>query len=234
VSFLRIPHLKLIIILSMQIRCRALLFDMDGVLVDSTPAVARVWTAWASRFGLDPAEVVRQAHGRPSIATIRELLPSADHLSEDLAIQKAEIEDLEDVIALPGTHELLNALPADCFAVVTSATRALAVVRLRAAGFAIPKHLVTSSDIQRGKPDPEPYLRGAQILGLSPADCIVIEDAPAGIQSGKAAGSRVLALRTTTSDSALHAAGADWIVTDCSAISLQSVDAHGDLLLELS
>jgi len=79
---------------SMQIRCRALLFDMDGVLVDSTPAVARVWTAWANRFGLDPDQVVRQAHGRPSIATIRELLPSADHLAEDLAIQKAEIEDL--------------------------------------------------------------------------------------------------------------------------------------------
>ena len=107
-------------------------------------------------------------------------------------------------------------------------------MRLRAAGFAIPKHLVTSNDIQRGKPDPEPYIKGAQILGLSPADCIVIEDAPAGIQSGKAAGSRVIALRTTTPDFALRAAGADWIVTDCSAISLQSVDAHGDLLLELS
>ena len=219
--------------LSMQIRGRALLFDMDGVLVDSTPAVARVWTAWASRFGLDPAEVVRQAHGRPSIATIRELLPSADHLAEDLAIQKAEIEDLEDVIALPGTIQLLGALPADRFAVVTSASRALALVRLRAAGFAIPKHLVTSSDIQRGKPDPEPYLRGAQILGFSPADCIVIEDAPAGIQSGKTAGSRVLALRTTALDSALHGAGADWIVTDCSNIHLQPIQGDGDLILEL-
>jgi mannitol-1-/sugar-/sorbitol-6-phosphatase len=220
--------------LLMQIRCRALLFDMDGVLVDSTPAVARVWTAWANRYGLKPAEVVRQAHGRPSIATIRELLPSADHDAEDLAIQKAEIEDLADVVAIPGTIELLTALPADRFAVVTSATHALAVVRLRAAGFAIPKHLITSSDIQRGKPDPEPYLRGAQILGLSPADCVVIEDAPAGIQSGKAAGSRVLALRTTTADPALRAAGADWIVTDCSNIHLQLIDGDGDLFLELS
>jgi sugar-phosphatase len=220
--------------LLMQIRCRALLFDMDGVLVDSTPAVARVWTAWANRYGLKPAEVVRQAHGRPSIATIRELLPSADHDAEDLAIQKAEIEDLADVVALSGTIELLTALPADRFAVVTSATHALAVVRLRAAGFAIPKHLITSSDIQRGKPDPEPYLRGAQILGLSPADCVVIEDAPAGIQSGKAAGSRVLALRTTTADPALRAAGADWIVTDCSNIHLQLIDGDGDLFLELS
>ena len=217
----------------MQIRCRALLFDMDGVLVDSTPAVVRVWTAWANRFGLDPAEVVRQAHGRPSIATIRELLPSADHLAEDLAIQKAEIEDLEDVIALPGTTEFLSALPDDRYAVVTSATRGLAVVRLRVAGFAIPKNLVTSSDVHRGKPDPEPYLRGAQILGLLPADCIVIEDAPAGIQSGKAAGSRVIALRTTTPDFALRAAGADWIVTDCSEIFLQPIEADKDLVLEL-
>ena len=217
----------------MQIRCRALLFDMDGVLVDSTPAVARVWTAWANRFGLDPEQVVRQAHGRPSIATIRELLPSADHRAEDQAIENAEIEDIEDVIALPGTHELLSALPDDRFAVVTSATRALALVRLRAAGFAIPKNLVTSNDIQRGKPDPEPYIKGAQILGLSPADCIVIEDAPAGIQSGKAAGSRIIALRTTTPDSALRPAGADWIVTDCSEISLQSIEADKDLVLEL-
>jgi mannitol-1-/sugar-/sorbitol-6-phosphatase len=235
VSFVspHIPDRKLIIILAMQIRCRAFLFDMDGVLVDSTPAVARVWTAWANRFGLDPAEVVRQAHGRPSIATIRELLPSADHHAENQAIEKAEIEDIEDVVALPGTIQLLSALPADRFAVVTSATGALAIVRLRAAGFAIPKHLVTSDDIQRGKPNPEPYLRGAQILGLSPTDCVVIEDAPAGIQSGKAAGSRVIALRTTAPDSALRDAGADWIVTDCSAISLQHIDLDGELLLEL-
>ena len=193
---------------------------MDGVLVDSTPAVARVWTAWANRFGLDPAEVVRQAHGRPSIATIRELLPSADHRAEDQAIEKAEIEDLRGCHRAAGYHINFSAhFPPIASRWLPRQLGRLAVVRLRAAGFAIPKHLVTSSDIQRGKPDPEPYLRGAQILGLSPADCIVIEDAPAGIQSGKAAGSRVLALRTTAPDSALRAAGADWIVTDCSSIS---------------
>jgi sugar-phosphatase len=219
--------------LAMQIRCRALLFDMDGVLVDSTPAVARVWTAWARRFGLDPTQVVRQAHGRPSIATIRELLPTADHLAENQIIENAEIEDVQDVIALPGTKQLLIALPPDRFAVVTSASHPLAVVRLRAAGFAIPKHLITSSDIRYGKPHPEPYLLGAQSVGVPPADCVVIEDAPAGIQSGKTAGCRVLALRTTTPDSALLAAGADWIVTDCSNIRLQTVDGDKDLILEL-
>jgi sugar-phosphatase len=217
----------------MQIRCHALLFDMDGVLVDSTPAVVRVWTAWANRFGLVPTEVVRQAHGRPSIATIRELLPSADHGAEDQAIERAEIADVEDIIALPGTKQLLDALPPDRFAVVTSATHSLAVVRLQAAGFTIPKHLVTASDIQHGKPHPEPYLRGAQSVGAPPAACVVIEDAPAGIQSGKAAGSRVLSLRTTTPDSALQAAGADWIVTDCSNIYLHPVEEDKDLLLEL-
>jgi mannitol-1-/sugar-/sorbitol-6-phosphatase len=219
---------------SMEIRCRALLLDMDGVLVDSTPAVARVWTAWAEKFGLDPAEVVRQAHGRPSIATIRELLPDADHVAEDQAVEKAEIEDVVDIVALPGTKQLLHTLPPDRFAVVTSATRALAVVRIEAAGLPVPKHLITSNDISRGKPDPEPYLRGAAALAVPPADCIVIEDAPAGIRSGKAAGAHVLALRTTASDDELLRAGADWIVDDCSSVSLQSPDEKGDLVLTLS
>jgi sugar-phosphatase len=220
---------------SMEIRCRALLFDMDGVLVDSTPAVARVWTAWAAKFGLDPDEVVRQAHGRPSIATIRELLPDADHVAEDQAVEKAEIEDIVDIVALPGTKQLLQGLTLDSFAVVTSATRALAVVRIEAAGLPVPEHLITSNDITRGKPDPEPYLRGAAALGVPPADCLVIEDAPAGIRSGKAAGARVLALRTTTSDDELLRAGADWIVDDCSYVSLQSGrDEKGNLLLTLS
>jgi sugar-phosphatase len=217
----------------MNISCRALLFDMDGVLVDSTPAVARVWTIWANKFGFDPAEVVRRAHGRPSIATIRELLPDGDHRVEDQEIEQAEIEDVSDIIALPGAAKLLNSLPDTRFAVVTSATHALAVVRLQAAGFRLPKHLVTASDIQRGKPDPEPYLRGAQSLGLTGAECIVIEDAPAGIQSGKAAGSRVIALRTTAQDPDLRASGADWIVNDCSAISIASPPTDGTLLLTL-
>jgi len=197
------------------------LFDMDGVLVDSTPAVARVWTAWARTHGFDPDEVVRQAHGRPSLATIVELLPQGDHDAENRDVERREIEDLADVVALPGALHLLQAIPQQLWAVVTSATRALAEVRLRAAGLPMPKHLVTASDLQRGKPFPDPYLKGAEILGMAPADCVVVEDAPSGVRSGKAAGARVLALRTTSKDEELLTAGADWIADDLSALSLE-------------
>jgi sugar-phosphatase len=198
------------------------LFDLDGVLVDSTPAVARVWTWWAREHGFDPDEVVRSAHGKPSIATIRELLPNADHEAESREVERREIEDVDGVIPLPGAMQLLQALPLERWAIVTSCTRALAGVRIGAAGLPKPKHLVTSTDVLRGKPDPEAYLKGAQILGVAAKDCLVIEDAPAGIRAGKAAGARVLALRTTASDAELQEAGADWIVDDCSEFFLDS------------
>jgi sugar-phosphatase len=213
----------------MKIHCRGVLFDLDGVLVDSTPAVARVWTIWAKKHGFDPDEVVRQAHGRPSIATIRELLPHADHNAENREVERGEIEDVEGVIPLPGALELLQALPQDRWAIATSCTRRLAEVRIRAAGLPVPKHMITSTDVKRGKPDPEPYVKAAKILGLSPADCIVMEDAPAGIRAGKAAGARVLALRTTAPDAELTQSGADWIANDLAALGLNSSD-HQDQL----
>ena len=208
-----------------NIRCRGVLFDLDGVLVDSTPAVARVWTRWAHEHGFDPGEVVRKAHGRPSITTIRELLPKGDHGAEDREMERREIADLDGVVPLPGALELLRALPLQRWAIVTSCTRALAHVRITAAGLPEPKYLVTSTDVQHGKPNPEPYRKGAQLLGMPAADCIVIEDAPAGIQAGKAAGARVLALRTTASDAELQRAGADWIAADCAELFLDSSDA---------
>ena len=203
------------------IQCSAVLFDMDGVLVDSTPAVARVWTGWALEHGLVPDEVVRQAHGRPSLATIIELLPHGDYEAENREVERREIEDIADVLALPGALSLLQAIPQQRWAVVTSATRALAEVRLRAAGLPIPKYLVTASDLRRGKPFPDPYLRGAEILGMAPAECIVAEDAASGVRSGKAAGTRVLGLRTTSSAQELLTAGADWIADDLSTLSLE-------------
>jgi mannitol-1-/sugar-/sorbitol-6-phosphatase len=203
-----------------RIFCAGLLFDMDGVLVDSTPAVARVWTRWAARHGFDAAEVVHRAHGRPSIATVREYLPNGDHLAENKEIERDEITDLDGVVPLPGALELLSALPRQRWTIVTSCSRRLAEVRLKTSGLPRPEVFVTSSDIQNGKPAPDPYLKGAEVLGFAPRDCVVVEDAPAGVRSGKAAGARVVALRTTMTEEELWDAGADWVVRDCAAIAL--------------
>ena len=206
---------------------------MDGVLVDSTPAVARVWTRWALAHGFVPDEVVRKAHGRPSLATIRELLPDGDHEAEAREVERLEIEDIADVVALPGASHLSRAIPAHRWAIVTSATRALAEVRLRAAGLPVPRSLVTASDLQRGKPDPDPYLKGAEALRISPADCVVAEDAPSGVRSGKSAGARVLALRTTSTDAELLSAGADWVADNLAAISLEPDTAAAPIVFRV-
>jgi len=205
-----------------QLHCAALLFDLDGVLIDSTPAVARVWSRWAVEHGFDPTEVVARAHGRPSLTTVRELLPHADHQAENREVERREIADLAGVVPLPGAMELLASLPADRWTIVTSCTRALAVVRIKAAGLPLPEKMITSNDIVQGKPYPDPYLKGAAVLGFPAADCIVLEDAPAGIRAGKAAGAKVLALRTTAPDSELLEAGADWILNNCADIRVTS------------
>lgn len=214
-----------------SIRCRGVLFDLDGVLVDSTPAVARVWAWWAGQHGFDADRVTQQALGRPSISTIRELLPNSDPEAENREVERREIEDLGGVIPLPGALSLLAALPLDRWAIVTSSTRRLAEVRIAAAGLPKPKYLITSSDVRRGKPDPEPYLQGAQILALPAEQCVVFEDAPAGIRAGKAAGARVVAVRTTASDAELGEAGADWIVNDCSELSVDPLESGEEFLL---
>jgi sugar-phosphatase len=217
-----------------EVQTRGLLFDLDGVLVDSTPAVARCWSRWAAQFGFDADEVVRQAHGRPSIVTLRELMPDGDYDEENRKMEQWEIEDTDGVVPLPGVMDLLRALPADQWAIVTSCTRPLAEVRIRVAGLPWPKKLVTSADVKRFKPDPDPYLRGAELLGLTPAECVVVEDAPAGIRAGRAAGSRVLALRTTEVDEFLKDAGATWIVDDLSKVVSKSLIAGQTLDLSLS
>ena len=212
--------------------CSALLFDMDGVLIDSTPAVARVWHRWAIEHGLDPDEVVHRAHGRPSVATIRDLLPNSDIEAEDREVERREIEDLDGVVPLPGVIELLNSLPAERWTIVTSCTRPLALVRLRAAGLPTHTKLITSTDITNGKPHPEPYLKGASLLGYPAADCIVVEDAPAGIRAGKAAGARVIAFPTTMDRQELQNARADWILRNCADI--RAANDGGGLVLTLS
>jgi len=215
-----------------EITCEGLLFDLDGVLVDSTPAVARVWTKWAIAHGFDPDETVRLAHGRPSVDTVRDLLPDADFEAENEVILRGEIEDIDGVVALPGIRELLSSLPPDRWAIVTSCSRPLAEVRLKAAGLPTPPRLQTSDDIRRGKPDPEPYLKGATLLGIPAAKCVVFEDAPAGIRSGKAAGALVIALPTTSPRPELEEAGADWIISGYADISVLGSN-HGSNSLQL-
>jgi sugar-phosphatase len=196
------------------------------VLIDSTPAVARVWHGWAVEHGFDPETVVRVAHGRPSRTTIRELLPNADIDREDREVERRELADLDGVVVLPGARELLSILPPARWTIATSCTRPLAEVRLRAAGLPIPGTMTTSSDVKTGKPDPEPYLKAAAKLGFAASDCIVVEDAPAGIRAGKAAGARVIAFVTTIPRRDLEEAGADWIVQDCTDIAA-SQDGDG-------
>jgi len=215
-----------------EISCEGGLFDLDGVLVDSTPAVERVWSKWALAHGLDPEETVRLAHGRPSIATVRDILPEADFEAENEVILRGELEDTEGVVPLPGARELLESLPPDRWALVTSCAGPLADVRLKAAGLPNPKNKITCDDVRNGKPDPEPYLKGAVLLGVPASRCVVFEDAPAGIRSGKAAGAVVIALRSTSSDPELEEAGADWIISGYSEVELMISD-HGSGAMKL-
>lgn len=213
----------------MLFSCQAVLFDLDGVLVDSTLAVERVWRKWARMHNMDPEHIITNAHGRRSIETIRIVAPQMDAERENLAVEQMEIEDKEGIIPIPGARELLSSIPANRFTIVTSATMALASARLRYAGLDLPERLVTADDVTEGKPLPEPYLKGAAALGFAPTDCVVFEDTPAGVQSGKAAGMRVIALETTYPMAELTAA-------DRVLPSLTNVKAHvqnGTLRIEL-
>jgi sugar-phosphatase len=215
-----------------EISCAALLFDLDGVLINSTPAVARVWSRWAVEHGFNPEEVVARAHGRPSLTTVREYLPHSDHDAENREVERREIDDLEGVIPLPGALELLGSLPVDRWTIVTSCTRALAEVRIKAAGLPLPRKMITSNDIQHGKPHPEPFLKGAAILEFPPQDCVVVEDVPAGVRAGKSSGARVVAFTTTVQVAALKEAGADWILRNCADVQLS--DSKKGLSLTLN
>ena len=187
---------------------KAILFDMDGVLMDSTPSVERVWRTWAAKHGLDPDRVASQAHGRRSIETIRAVAPQLDAAKENVIVEQMEIHDKEGVTALPGAADLLAHLPPDRFAIVTSATRPLAVARLGYAGIPVPRHMITADDVTHGKPSPEPFLKGAALVGFAPEDCLVFEDSPAGIASARSAGMKAIALQTTYPVDQLQAANA--------------------------
>jgi mannitol-1-/sugar-/sorbitol-6-phosphatase len=187
-----------------------LLSDLDGVLVDSAAAVERAWTAWALRRGLDVDDVLALAHGRPTVEVVAAAAPHLDTSVEAAEVEGEEVADTEGLTALPGAADLLGAVPR--VALVTSGTRALASSRLAATGLSAPDVLVTADQIDRGKPHPEPYLTAAERLGASPAECLVVEDAPAGVAAGLAAGMTVVALRTTHDERDL--VGAHAVVDD--------------------
>ena len=182
----------------------AVLFDMDGTLVDSDAAVERAWTTWAAEHGVDAREAVTLAHGSPSEPTVRRMLPHLDEPATAIATARQlelQYDDLSDVVAAPGAHELLDVLAAQRvpWAVVTSADARLAKARLNAAGIVAPV-LVTIDDIPAGKPDPAGYLRAAELLGVEPGRCLVVEDADVGLAAGRAAGAHTAALRGLDGD----------------------------------
>jgi sugar-phosphatase len=210
---------------------RAVLFDMDGTLVDSTAIVEQVWSEFAGRYGLDIDEILRTSHGVQAKDTVRRFAPAGadiDALAEELG--EMERTRTDGIVALPGAADLLRSLPADAVAMVTSADRILAGVRMKAAGLEMPATTVTSEAVTRGKPDPEGYLRAAAQLGAEPADVVVFEDAPAGIASARAAGMRTVVV----GDAGGEAADGLWQIADYSAVTATaSLDASGRRVIEL-
>jgi len=210
--------------------CAAILFDLDGVLVDSTRAVDREWRQWAQRKGVDGDAIMAIAHGVRTIEVIRRVAPHLDAELEASAIENHEAGDQRGVTVMPGAADLLRQIPEGRWGVVTSGSRLLATNRLRYCGLPVPKVLVTSDDVTHGKPHPEPYLKGAALLGFQPTDCLVIEDAPAGIQSAGAAGMKVIGITSTYAANALE--HADGVIGRLAQIHVTSNDA-GNLVAEV-
>ena len=177
--------------------CSAILFDLDGVLVDSTGAVDREWRDWGRRKGVDGDAIMAIAHGVRTVEVIRSVAPHLDAEIEAAAIESHEAGDQTGVVVMPGALELVKSIPEGRWGVVTSGSRLLAANRLLYCGLPVPEVLVTSDDVTHGKPHPEPYLKGAEGLGFAAAECVVIEDAPAGIAAARAAGMKVIGLAST-------------------------------------
>ena len=178
-------------------RVSAVLFDLDGVLVESRVSTERVWVDWALKNGIDEAELRSAMHGVRSADVIRALRPDLDPVAESGEVERRQAEDVGGLRAIPGAGEALRALKGDRVAVVTSGTRPLALARLAAVGIEPPAVMVFADDVERGKPDPEGYLTAARRLGADPAEALVVEDAPPGIEAGRAAGMATVAVTST-------------------------------------
>jgi sugar-phosphatase len=204
--------------------CTAILFDLDGVLVDSTGAVDREWRDWGRRKGVDGDAIMAIAHGVRTIEVIRRVAPHLDAEIEAAAIESHEAGDQTGVVVMPGALELVKSIPDGHWGVVTSGSRLLAANRLLYCGLPVPEVLVTSDDVTHGKPHPEPYLKGAEGLGFAAAECVVIEDAPAGIAAARAAGMRVIGLASTYKAEKLSEA--DVVVKDFRELSVKTSDGR--------
>jgi mannitol-1-/sugar-/sorbitol-6-phosphatase len=211
-------------------RCAAILFDLDGVLVDSTRAVEREWRLWARQKGVDEEKVIAIAHGVRTLEVIRQVAPHLDVEAEVAEIENREADDQEGVTVMPGAVELVRSIPKGRWGVVTSGPRNLAAVRLQFAGLPVPRVLVTADDVVNGKPHPEPYLKAAELLGVNPAECLVVEDAPAGIRSARAGGMKVVGMASTFQASRLKEA--DGVVQKLAEIRVGS-DGAGMLAVRI-
>lgn len=212
-----------------EIRCKGVLFDMDGILISSIGSVERSWTRWAEMRGVDPEFAIRMAHGRRAIETAALLRPDLESEGELRLIEDIELADGEGLAVLPGVLRLLQALPPDRWTVVTSATERLARLRLGQAGVPVPARLVTADDVEQGKPNPAPYLAGAALLGLSPEDCVVFEDAESGATAGRAAGCTVIA--TTFSHEADSLGAAHYLIEDVTGVAVRSLPGEHGIVL---
>lgn len=206
------------------IHCKALIFDLDGILVNSNPIAERHWKIWADANDVSLDHILAIHHGRPTALTIREVAPHLDADAEAARKEKIEADDIDGLSRYAGTYELLSRLPAGQWAIATSGTRRTATKRLRVVGLPAPEVFVTADDVVNGKPAPDPYRLAIEGLGLAPDACVVIEDAPAGIKSAKTAGARVIAVTSTNEPPAL--VEADFIVPAFDQILVTA----GDLL----
>lgn len=180
-----------------QLECTAILFDLDGVLIDSTECITRHWQEWAQQHDLDIAAIMEVAHGRRTVETMRIVAPLLPLDEEVRRFEAAEVADTQGIITIDGALALLNSIPAGAWAIVTSGSRALATARLQSRGLPVPPIMVTADDVVNGKPHPEPYIAAAQVLGLSAGECIVVEDSPAGLAAATAAGMRSIGVAST-------------------------------------
>ncbi len=211
-----------------ELSCAAILFDMDGVLVDSGVVVRRTWRRWSALRGFDPIAVLGVAQGRRTIDTLRALAPDLDVEAEARWLEEAELADRDGIHPIPGAVELVGQLPDGRWAVVTSAGHELASRRLDWAGLPIPSCLISAERVTEGKPSPEGYLRAAEQLRIQPAECVVIEDTPPGVRAATAAGMRVVALTTTHDARDLPAV--DGLLPDLLGVVVQFRD--GELVLK--